>query len=74
MSRISLMAAVDKGRLSKKSLHSYNLENKSNILENVFSLSRDPTTLSFGAGNNGNNNKCHINADGRADTGRFKAS
>ena len=66
------MAAVNKGRLSKKSLHSHNMESSSNILENVFSLSRDPTTLSFGAGNNGNNIKG--NAEGRAETGRFKAS
>ena len=72
MSRISLIAAVNEGRLSKRSLVSQKFESNSNILENVFSLSRDPTTLSFGAGNSTNNN--NYNKDGRAETGRFKDS
>ena len=35
-------------------------------------LSRDPTTLSFGAGNSNNNGGNNMNADGRVETGRFK--
>ena len=46
----------------------------SNILENVFGLSRDPTTLSFGAGNSNNNGGNNVNVDGRAETGRFKGN
>ena len=68
------MAAINQGRVSKKSLLSQNVVSNSNILENVFGLSRDPTTLSFGAGNSNNNAGNYVNLDGRAETGRFKGN
>lgn len=46
----------------------------SNILENVFGLSRDPTTLSFGARNSNNYGGNNVNINGRVETGRFKGN